>query len=65
MDIVIESPTKALVSDISSEDIQKLSKILTYTNTSIAFQLNIHLRICSWQSGEVYKEHGQHWVHVK
>ena len=59
MDIVIESPTKALVSDISSEDIQKLSKILTYTNTSIAFQLNKHLKNRWWKKKDpiLYDEH--------
>lgn len=49
MKIIIESPIKAHILDLTSDEISKLSKALTYTNTSISFQLKDHLKNHWWR----------------
>lgn len=49
MDIVIESPTKAYISNLATDHVEKLTKSLTYTNTSISFQLKNHLKNRWWR----------------
>lgn len=49
MDIVIESPTKARVLGLTPDEVSRLSKVLTYTNTSISFQLKNHLKNHWWK----------------
>jgi superfamily II DNA or RNA helicase len=40
MDIAIKTPIKAIVKNITQEEVTTLSKALSYTNTSVSFQLN-------------------------
>lgn len=49
MDIIIEAPTKAILKNITEEEIAELSRALTYTNTSISFQLKNHLKNRWWK----------------
>lgn len=49
MDIVIKTPTKAIIKNITKDEVEKLSKALTYTNTSISFQLKKHLKNRWWK----------------
>lgn len=49
MEIVIDNPTKARIVNITEENISKLSKALTYINTSISFQLKNHLKNRWWK----------------
>lgn len=49
MEIAIESPTKARICEATQDEISMLSKALTYTNTSISFQLKNHLKNRWWK----------------
>lgn len=40
MDIIIKEPTKAIIRNMSQETHMKLTKALSYTNTSISFQIS-------------------------
>jgi superfamily II DNA or RNA helicase len=42
--VTIVSPIKALIQDASQEEIENLKKELTYTNTSVKYQLNKHYK---------------------
>ena len=44
MDVKVVSPTKAIVTKIDEGEVVALTKKLTYTNTSVAFQLNKHYK---------------------
>lgn len=44
MDVKVISPTKAIVTKIDEGEVMALTKKLTYTNTSIAFQLSKHYK---------------------
>ncbi|HBI00544.1 MAG TPA: hypothetical protein DDY18_02865 [Flavobacterium sp.] len=44
MDVKVISPTKAIVTRIDEGEVVALTKKLTYTNTSVAFQLNKHYK---------------------
>lgn len=49
MNIIIESPTKAIIDNYESKDIQILDKTLTYINTSISFQIKNHSKNVWWK----------------
>ena len=49
MDIVIQSPTRAVIKNIASDDLGRLQKALTYTNSSISFQLSKHIKNRWWK----------------
>lgn len=40
MDIIIKEPTKAIVKHMSKEELVKVTKALSYTNSSISFQIS-------------------------
>lgn len=42
MKIIIKTPTKAVIESATAEEIEKIKKALTYTNTSIQFLLTKH-----------------------
>lgn len=44
MDITIKEPTKAIVKNIDKDDLDAIVKKLSYTNTSIAFQITKHYK---------------------
>lgn len=44
MDVKVTSPTKAIVTNIDEGELIAVTKKLTYTNTSIAFQLSKHYK---------------------
>src|SRR5258708_6366818 len=44
MDITITEPTKAIVKNINPDDLASIVKTLSYTNTSISFQISKHYK---------------------
>jgi superfamily II DNA or RNA helicase len=44
MKVIIESPTKAIIIESTQEEVEYAKKKLTYTNTSIQFQLSKHIK---------------------
>lgn len=49
MKLRIVAPTKALLEDITREELDKLNKLLTYTNTSNQYQVKRHYNNKSWK----------------
>ena len=44
MDIIVKSPTKAIVRNLDEDTREKVTKALSYRNTSIGFQISKHLK---------------------
>ncbi len=49
MEVIVKNPTKAVLKEVSPEDIAKLTKLLSYTNTSISFQISKHYKNFRWK----------------
>lgn len=44
MDITIKNPMKAIISNTTREELEKVQKALSYTNTSVSFQISKHYK---------------------
>ena len=49
MDIVIATPTKAIIKNATEAELQSIGRHLSYTNTSISFQLSQHKKNRWWK----------------
>ncbi len=50
MEAIVQNPTKAVLRDVTPDEVIKLTKLLTYTNTSIAFQISKHYKNFRWKN---------------
>ena len=50
MEINIESPTKAIITSYSVDEIKDLRKQMSYKNTSVAFLISKHNKNRRWKS---------------
>jgi superfamily II DNA or RNA helicase len=50
MEVIVKNPTKAILQGASAEEIAKITKLLSYTNKSIAFQISKHHKNFRWKN---------------
>ena len=54
MKIIIKEPTKAYISGATPEEMKRLNKALTYTNTSVSFVISKHISNRHWKRSNEY-----------